>query len=88
MAMFHGVSIRAGEGCACDAVISIENVRFLSDDAPMLPLNECSDPARCRCTYVHYDDRRTEPRRETDIGLPARRIENDRRVGQGRRITD
>ena len=31
---------------------------FLSRDAPTLPLNNCDRTSRCRCKYIHYDDRR------------------------------
>ena len=86
--LFHGVSIRADELSACDAARNLENVRFLADDAPMLPLNDCSNPADCRCKYQHYDDRRTEARRESDVGLPMKDHPNDARNGVGRRVTD
>ena len=88
MAMFHAVSIRAGSEHACPAVQELENVRFLSEDAPMLPLEGCGARESCRCTYVHFEDRRTDMRREADIGLPQRRREHERRIGMGRRITD
>ncbi len=86
--LFHGVSIHANPDIACDAARDLENVRFLADDAPMLPLGNCSNPAGCRCKYQHYDDRRTEARRESDVGLPIKDHPNDARNGVGRRVTD
>jgi len=38
--------------------------------------------------YKHYQDRRTDLRRESDIGLPQQRLAADRRSGKPRRITD
>ncbi len=86
--MFHGVSIEPGEDCECSAVQAHRNVRFLSEDALRLPLDDCSDPGRCRCTYQHFDDRRTALRRESDMGMPVRDPPVDQRAGVGRRITD
>lgn len=86
--IFHGVSIHPDEFSACDAARALEGVRFLADDAPMLPLSDCSNPAGCRCKYQHFDDRRTEPRRESDVGLPVKDHPNDARDGVGRRVTD
>ena len=73
---------------ACEAVTALENVRFLADEAPMLPLSDCCNPSGCRCKYQHYDDRRTEARRESDAGLPTKHYPNDARAGMGRRATD
>ena len=53
---FHAVSIQpTQEGCSAADAIKIQ--RFLSEDAPGLPLPDCSSP-ECRCKYVHYADRR------------------------------
>ena len=86
--LFHGVSIHTGGLDACAASHALENRRFLPDEAPMLPLSDCSNPSGCRCKYQHYDDRRTEARRESDIGLPMKDHPNDARQGVGRRVTD
>ena len=53
---FHAVSILPVE-TGCPAVESIKVQRFLSEDAPGLPLADCS-VVECRCKYVHYADRR------------------------------
>ena len=86
--LFHGVSIQPNELSACQAALDLNNLRFLADEAPMLPLTDCSNPAGCRCRYQHYDDRRTEARRESDVGLPMKDHPNDARTGVGRRVTD
>lgn len=86
--LFHAVCISTGEMDSCEAVKDLEGVRFLSEDAPMLPLRECTNPAGCRCKYQHFDDRRTDARRESDIGLPVKHYPNDVRDGAGRRVTD
>lgn len=86
--LFHGVSIRPDKVSACEAARNLENLRFLADEAPMLPLSDCSNPSGCRCRYQHYDDRRTDARRESDIGLPMKDHPNENRSGAGRRVTD
>jgi len=67
---WHAVSVVAGP-LACPAVAGLRDKRFLSDAAPRLPLPECSSPARCKCVYRHFSDRRANPRRETDRGRSA-----------------
>ena len=53
---FHAVSIHPTvQGCA--AAAAIKGKRFLSAEAPGLPLGECT-AAICHCTYAHHVDRR------------------------------
>lgn len=59
-APFHAVSIHPEQQC-CGAVQSIGQTRFLSEDAPGLPLPQC-DYETCRCKYEHHEDRRTGAR--------------------------
>jgi len=61
---FHAVSVKAGPRC-CQAAKSMAGMRFLSRQAPLLPLPQC-DAATCECRYLHHDDRRDLPRRATD----------------------
>ena len=89
---YHAVSIMPGQG-ACKAARKEVESRFLSSEAPVLPLKAC-DAARCTCRYRHHPDRRSdEPRREEDVGITTMvgawngRVER-RRNGRGRRITD
>jgi hypothetical protein len=85
---WHSVSVVGGAE-ACAAAGELERKRFLSMEAPQLPLPTCSRPDRCQCLYVHYDDRRTSRRRGTDRGMfPSPRLGNERRVGQERRADD
>jgi hypothetical protein len=86
---FHAVSIVARAGCACTAVSLIENVRYLSNEAPMIPLAACETPSACRCTYRHYRDRRDDKRRDADAGLAGRPYyAQERRRLPGRRAND
>jgi len=57
---FHAVSIQPAEN-ACPAVESIKVQRFLSEEAPGLPLPDCN-AVDCSCKYVHYADRRSGTR--------------------------
>ncbi len=73
---------------SCHAVRQHGETRFLSGDAPLLPLREC-DQAKCECIYEHYDDRRVDgDRRNTYAaysgfdpmqGKEERRDRNERR---------
>ena len=87
--LFHGVAVETSRGDrhACRAAAAIAGQRFLSEEAPVLPLPDCDTPRECRCVYQHFTDRRTDKRRESDIGLPNRYVETDRR-GVKRRVTD
>lgn len=85
--LFHGVEIVPGDN-ACPAVADLANERYLSEDAPRLPLDACAHPHECACRYQHYADRRTELRRESDEGLPPRDFPDEKRRRVGRRITD
>jgi hypothetical protein len=85
--LFHGVAVKPFDACKCAAVAAIEGQRFLSDEAPPLPLVECDMPHTCRCVYEHFNDRRTELRRDSDFGPPSRHQDVDRRTKM-RRITD
>jgi hypothetical protein len=88
---FHAVSIAEGPD-ACDAAKARAGMRYLSREAPRLPLAGCTNPD-CRCRYQHHDDRRTYARRIADNrdALPAPPYmgpERRRRSSPGRRIRD
>ena len=85
--IFHGVEITS-TASQCPAILAMSQRRFLSDEAPRLPIVGCDRRSTCQCVYRHFTDRRTDVRRESDIGLPARLFENDRRSGRPRRVTD
>lgn len=85
---FHAVSVVAGSRC-CEAARQMQDVRFLSGEAPKLPLPGCQAGA-CHCRYAHHADRREgSDRRNRDVWNPlvATKV-NDRRQSRGRRITD
>jgi len=88
---FHAVSIEPAEGC-CAAVEAIRVQRFLSEEAPALPLAECAS-SDCQCRYVHHADRRSgardrrlsPPEHPDEIEFWSQR---DRRGSEGRRQGD
>jgi hypothetical protein len=55
---FGAVSIKIGPQ-ACSAAKYLRGKRFLSHQAPTLPLSKC-DINNCRCKYDYYKDRRSE----------------------------
>ena len=85
---YHAVSIVPAPPQACQEVKALIRRRFLSTDAPALPLLGCSLRA-CLCVYKHHDDRRITQRRAADRG-GAGRIGNagERRRTAGRRSED
>ena len=86
---FHAVTIAAGPR-ACDAARQLRDQRFLSRDAPPLPLKDCSC-SNCECRYEHYDDRRKGGRRAHDLGVSIDGYDgSDKRQKstRGRRQTD
>jgi hypothetical protein len=85
----HAVTIAPGPR-ACAAARDLRDRRFLSREAPVLPLKKCDSP-ECTCRYEHYDDRRGSPRRARDLGVSIDGYEgNERRVKpkRGRRKSD
>ena len=92
---WHAVGISTGVSC-CRAAVFLRETRFLSKQAPPLPLQGCTQPKACRCRYKHYNDRRSGPRRVSESELfqdaLARHTQahwtNERRKIRGRRATD
>ena len=64
---FHAVTIAPGQR-ACKEARALQGQRFLSREAPPLPLKNCGSP-QCECRYEHYDDRREGHRRAHDLGV-------------------
>jgi hypothetical protein len=87
---YHAVSIAPGDRC-CAASRDLVGKRFLSRDAPPLPLKDCTQPT-CTCRYAHYDDRRKGPRRATELGVSIDGYVDDERRAEtahkGRRRND
>ena len=86
---WHAVSIVPGAQ-PCAAAAGLTRKRFLSREAPTLPLKAC-DQGQCFCRYEHHDDRRKGPRRASEMGVSVDGYEGrDKRGGpkRGRRKTD
>ena len=85
---FHAVSIVPGPKC-CEEARKLEGIRFLSQEAPKLPLAGCICTA-CACRYAHHDDRRQgSDRRRRDVWSPAVAVQaNEQRRSKARRFTD
>lgn len=89
-AQFSSAEIRLRRN-ACEPARALQGRRFLSTEAPALPLPDCSAP-RCSCSFIKLSDRRTERRRLELDGLIAsmflttnRREKRDRRRAERER---
>ncbi len=84
---YHAVEVRAAEG-ACELARAIRGVRFLSAEAPSIPLPSCTT-GRCACVYVHHADRRVGQRRDAYLHGAYRQGERqDERRRTPRRLSD
>jgi hypothetical protein len=86
---FHCVSIKI-DGCGCFAGKQLQGKRFLSAEAPLLPLPGCAD-GTCKCRYEHHNDRRHDLRRNpfgARNSAPPEHIAFDRRFVQERRKSE
>ena len=86
---WHAVSVATGNWCCAEAA-NLSGTRFLSREAPRLPLGDCSAPQSCSCSYKHHSDRRGLPRRKDDrLGLRrGGAVTDERRRERGRREDD
>ena len=83
---YHAVSVTAGHP-SCEAAKQLGTLRFLTGQAPSIPLAGC-DVSPCECRYSHYSDRRTGLDRRVEIGgKPPHGLE-ERRQNTGRRAGD
>jgi len=74
---------------SCAAARALKGQRYLSAEAPRLPLSDCTSAEACPCVYRKYSDRRVGPRREADTtGLKRSSTNPERRSSRGRRSTD
>jgi hypothetical protein len=81
---FGAVEIRVRAG-ACQAARALEGRRYLSKEAPALPLPACT-VAQCSCKFTKWSDRRAEHRRLEHGGLSASIfLANNRRMKRERR---
>lgn len=86
---YHSVSIVAGASCGQTAQ-RYGGRRYLTQEAPSIPLWSCDD-RNCRCRYLHHEDRRdrSDRRRRDAPGATVWIPEGgDRRGSLGRRATD
>jgi hypothetical protein len=93
---WHAVGISSGVAC-CQASVFLRQTRFLSSQAPPLPLQGCTQPKSCKCKYRHFSDRRAGPRRATESEMYQNALSrhvatavrsDERRASRGRRATD
>lgn len=84
---FHAVTVVA-RGDACPDARALQDLRLLSADAPRLPMRDCDRPERCECRFLHHEDRRAGPRRDTDTTPGSAWAADERRKLRGRRATD
>lgn len=63
---YHCVEVRTGIP-ACESAQHLEHVRYLSEEAPSLPVPGCS-MKKCTCSYIHHDDRRDDDGRRNPYG--------------------
>lgn len=86
---FHAVSIEPGHH-ACAAAKFLRGKRFLSSEAPPLPLRQCACE-QCECRYLHHEDRRGPTRRARDVGITIDEffaVERRKGSRRGRRDSD
>jgi len=83
---WHAVSIVVSK-IGCPSARKAAHGRFLSAEAPALPLAGCS-ARTCTCHYRHHQDRRHRPRRRADIIGVIARWQGAERRNRGRRATD
>jgi len=86
---WRSVKIRPGL-IACDRVAGISGQIFLSQEAPSLPLENCTEQD-CSCHYIFLDDRRSGTDRRVEMGKLDEFLPNlgiNRRSIAGRRATD
>lgn len=93
---WHAVAVSSSAAC-CRASVAARHTRYLSTEAPPLPLAGCTQAGSCTCKYKHYSDRRIGPRRTTDRDLYKNALSphiiprltfTDRRSSRGRRADD
>jgi len=87
MPTHRAVAIIPGAFC-CKAIQQHEDKRYLSGDAPLLPLADCDQEA-CECTYEHLNDRRSEEDRRNTYsaysGFDPIQDRDERRLKKERR---
>jgi len=89
--LFASVSI-AHDFDSCETVQGYSNIRFLTKDAPLVPLKNCAKKHICNCKYIHHKDRRSASRRSSfnagSSSILENSMTNDKRKSSGRRWGD
>lgn len=87
---YHCVEVKMSYD-ACEEVLKIHGKRYLSAEAPLLPLPGCNQS--CGCKFKHHNDRRLDDRRDSFSasgihfsGQKNRRLGGDRRHRVQKRI--
>ena len=80
---YHAVSIRH-ETNACPSVLGMGKRRFLSGEAPIIPLPECGS-THCDCKYSHHKDRRNRNSGRRSISPNQSSGREERRAAPKRR---
>ena len=87
---YEAVSIHSYKGGCADAE-QLAGQRFLSNEAPAIPLKSCSSE-KCHCVYMHHSDRRSGTDRrviydsvEAFLSTPEY---HNRRIYRGRRARE
>jgi hypothetical protein len=87
---YHCVELKAPYD-ACEQVLKLHGMRFLSAEAPVLPLTGCDQT--CMCKFKHHNDRRQDERRDAFSpsgihfsGASNRRLGGERRRASARHV--
>jgi hypothetical protein len=86
---YHAVSVVPGQD-ACAEARALRGQRFLSREAPALPLTGCKS-TQCTCRYEHHEDRRKGGRRARDLAVAIDGYEGEEQRDpscRGRRNSD
>lgn len=77
---------------SCSLAFEQSSMIYLASEAPSLPLKDCDRAEKCRCRYVHHNDRRknTDDRRNDSPVLRDTFVGDEKRVtkSRGRRFDD
>ena len=84
---WHAVTVVL-QTSSCSAATMCRNTRYLSHEAPRLPLPNCPHPELCECKFKHHEDRRNGSRRASDMGGGSDKPPIDKRKSRGRRAKD
>jgi len=72
---------------ACAASLAAAGQRYLAQEAPRIPLPECTRPLQCHCRLARLNDRRKTDRRDA-LSFSRWYSGIERRRGPGRRTSD